>query len=69
MPAYPPMPSDSPMASNPAMPAYPPAMSTSSSGNPVYPGLAYFMGMELTEDVIRENMPEYLPLAIRGSVR
>ena len=28
---------------------------------PVYPGLAHFMGLELTEDVIRANMPEYLP--------
>ena len=27
---------------------------------PVYPGLAEFMGMELSEDIIRENMPEYL---------
>merc|ERR1719322_2052099 len=27
---------------------------------PVYPGLGDFMGLELTEDVIRENMPEYL---------
>ena len=27
---------------------------------PVYPGLAEFMGLELTEDVIRANMPEYL---------
>ena len=25
------------------------------------PGLGDFMGLELTEDVIRENMPEYLP--------
>lgn len=26
-----------------------------------YPGLAEYMGMELSEGVIRENMPEYLP--------
>jgi len=35
-----------------------------------YPGLANFMGMELTEDMIRLNMPEYLPenqVAIRQS--
>lgn len=25
-----------------------------------YPGLAEFMGLELSESVIRENMPEYL---------
>ncbi len=29
--------------------------------SPMYPGLATYMGMELTEDVIRANMPEYLP--------
>ena len=26
-----------------------------------YPGLAEYMGLELTEDIIRANMPEYLP--------
>jgi len=26
-----------------------------------YPGLAEYMGMELSEDIIRANMPEYLP--------
>lgn len=26
-----------------------------------YPGLAEYMGMELSEDIIRVNMPEYLP--------
>ena len=26
-----------------------------------YPGLSEYMGLELTEAVIRENMPEYLP--------
>ena len=26
-----------------------------------YPGLAEYMGMELSEAIIRENMPEYLP--------
>ena len=45
-----------------------PSPNSSSSGHAVYPGLADYMGMELTEDVIRENMPEYLPVAIRGSV-
>jgi hypothetical protein len=42
-----------------------PTASSSSLG--VYPGLADYMGMELTEDVIRENMPEYLP-AVRQPV-
>lgn len=27
---------------------------------PIYPGLASYMGMELTEDVIKANMPEYM---------
>jgi hypothetical protein len=27
---------------------------------PMYPGLGNYMGLELSEDVIRENMPEYL---------
>ena len=27
---------------------------------PMYPGLADFMGLELTDDVLRLNMPEYL---------
>ena len=37
-----------------------------------YPGLAGFMGLELSEDVLRANMPEYLPenqVALRQSVR
>lgn len=47
---------------NPGQPyssATPGASSSSALG--VYPGLADYMGMELTEDVIRVNMPEYLP--------
>lgn len=35
-----------------------------------YPGLAGFMGLELSEDVLRANMPEYLPenqVALRQS--
>lgn len=38
---------------------------------PVYPGLAEFMGMELSEEIIRENMPEYLAqnqVAVRPQV-
>lgn len=27
---------------------------------PLYPGLGDYMGLELSEDVIRANMPEYL---------
>ncbi len=33
----------------------------SAASAPVYPGLGDYMGMELTEEVIRANMPEYLP--------
>ena len=49
------------------MPSYPPAP-TSASGAPtptpaaiaMYPGLADYMGLELSEETIRQNMPEYL---------
>ena len=34
---------------------------TASSASSAYPGLAEYMGLELTEDIIRANMPEYLP--------
>ena len=46
--------------------AYP--VSQTSTFGPVYPGLANFMGLELTEDVIRANMPEYLLPAVRPPV-
>jgi len=36
---------------------YPPR----SPSAPAYPGLSEYMGLELPEDVIRANMPEYLP--------
>ena len=45
--------------------------STAGTGG-FYPGLAGFMGLELSEDVLRANMPEYLPenqVALRQSVR
>ena len=29
--------------------------------NVSYPGLAEYMGLELSEEIIRANMPEYLP--------
>lgn len=32
-----------------------------------YPGLAAYMGLELSEDVIRANMPEYLPSYQQGN--
>ena len=35
-----------------------------------YPGLAEYMGLELSEALIRENMPEYLPAnQVSNSVR
>ena len=68
MPSYPPQPSSAPV--------YPPTTSSGSVYPPadaanlgMYPGLADYMGMELTESAIRENMPEYLPLALRPQVR
>ncbi len=44
-------------------PGYPSLDSSVSSleGNAAYPGLAEYMGMELSVDVIAANMPEYLP--------
>merc|ERR1711994_779734 len=40
--------------------AYPQIPSNASGNGSVYPGLGDYMGLELSEDVIRENMPEYL---------
>merc|ERR1719510_373420 len=40
---------------------HPSAPSPSSSSSSAYPGLAEYMGLELSEDMIRANMPEYLP--------
>jgi len=57
----PPVPSQ-PMAALP----YPSAPSSSSSS--AYPGLAEYMGLELTEDIIRANMPEYLPTNQQNAV-
>lgn len=35
-------------------------ISPSSSSNVMYPGLSEFMGLELTHQMIADNMPEYL---------
>jgi len=66
-----------PLAQPPAPPlAHPPlpvSMSpVSASVAASYPGLAEYMGLELSEALIRENMPEYLPgnqssVAVPGS--
>jgi len=52
-----------PLPSNAGIPSAPLVNSTPS--NPVlavsYPGLSEYMGLELSEALIRENMPEYLP--------
>jgi len=47
-------PGDLPYPLHPVYPAVPP------TGH-AYPGLSEYMGMELTQDVIAANMPEYLP--------
>jgi syntenin-1 len=49
---YPPIPSGTS--------AYPQIPSNASGNGSVYPGLGDYMGLELSEDVIRANMPEYL---------
>jgi len=45
---------------NQATPTLPILTNTSSTSGQAYPGLAEYMGMELSEAIIRENMPEYL---------
>jgi len=51
-----------PTAPIPQPPSYPAITNTSSTGaSHAYPGLAEYMGMELSEALIRDNMPEYLP--------
>lgn len=46
-------------------PSYPimtnPSSAPPSAPSHAYPGLAEYMGMELSEAMIRDNMPEYLP--------
>lgn len=51
-----------PNVSRPELP-YP--LSPSPAMASMYPGLADYMGLELSEDVIRANMPEYLPVAVQ----
>jgi len=64
-----PVPQPSPVPPYPALapgsPAYPSAASSSPTAPAAaaYPGLADYMGLELSEALIRENMPEYLPQA------
>ena len=50
--------------------SYPSAPSATSSASAVsntgsYPGLAEYMGLELTEAEVRANMPEYLPAVVQ----
>jgi len=58
-----------PTSSNPGVPTAPHVNSAQS--NPIltvsYPGLSEYMGLELSEALIRENMPEYLPNSSQGS--
>jgi len=53
--------SPAPLTMTPAESVQTTAPSSSTSMMVTYPGLSEYMGMELTEAVIRENMPEYLP--------
>jgi len=48
-------------------PQLPEPTAASASSLVSYPGLSEYMGLELSEAVIRENMPEYLPVSQRGS--
>ena len=62
-PAHPnaPYPHNIPVLSDSTTPSYPSLTSTTSmTPGQAYPGLAEYMGMELSEAVIRDNMPEYL---------
>jgi len=62
-PAHPnaPYPNNIPALTNSTTPSYPSLTSTTSmTPGQAYPGLAEYMGMELSEAVIRDNMPEYL---------
>ena len=43
------------------MPTSAPSAPSVSSVSGSYPGLAEYMGLELTEAEVRANMPEYLP--------
>jgi len=56
--------------SAPSAPSAPSGPSGPSAGSPhtgSYPGLAEYMGLELTEAEVRANMPEYLPAVVQSS--
>jgi len=46
---------------------YPSAPGIGTLGRSNYPSLSEFMGLELSEDVIRANMPEYLQIVAAGN--
>lgn len=52
-----------------APPPYPNNVSMSSNGSPLYPALGEYMGLELSEAIIAENMPEYSQVAVLQRVR
>jgi len=55
-------------ATYPSAPSAPYASSASAASNTgSYPGLAEYMGLELTEAEVRANMPEYLPAVVQSS--
>lgn len=47
-----------------APPPYPNNVPMSSNGSPLYPALGEYMGLELSEAIIAENMPEYSQVAV-----
>lgn len=61
------------LQSDQAPPPYPTtnpdSMPMPSNGSPLYPSLGEYMGLELSEAVIAENMPEYSQIAVLQQVR
>jgi len=53
--------------SGPSAPSAPSGPSAGSPHTGSYPGLAEYMGLELTEAEVRANMPEYLPAVVQSS--
>jgi len=51
-----------------ATPTGQPYQALTSPGGHAYPGLQEYMGMELSQDVIAANMPEYMPTASNQTV-
>ena len=65
-PAYPTVPATDPREAHLPYPLHPTAAIVPAN---VYPELGGYMGMEFTEQTIRDNMPEYLPGSHQVAVR